>query len=136
MGLKTESTLALPEQGGNDSAIKPYSEKFAEALAAYSGQTCAFNQSTHHDQRRSLLLNFLREGFGIEATEVELERKIKAAEVRGRIDAFWRHLIVEVKSDLEREREDARSELKKYFEAQKHSFVSIGLVLDGQPCCS
>ena len=99
----------------------PYSEKFSEAFAAYCEQTSSFNQSTHHDQRRSLLLNFLREGFGIEATEVELERKIKADEVRGRIDIFWRHLIIEVKTDMERERADARDELKKYFEAQQET---------------
>lgn len=111
--------------------VLPYSEKFADALAAYCAQTSNYNQSTHHDQRRSLLMNFLREGFGIEATEVELERKIKADEVRGRIDAFWRHLIIEVKTDMEREREDARNELKKYFEAQKHPLDYLGLVTDG-----
>jgi methylase of polypeptide subunit release factors len=131
MGRKQESSIPLPEQGGKDSAIKPYSDEFAEALTSYCGQTRAFDQSTHHDQRRSLLLNFLRESLGIEATEVELERKIKADEVRGRIDAFWRHLIVEVKTDLEREREDARSELKKYFEAQQHPLDYLGLVTDG-----
>src|SRR5207245_4074117 len=107
----------------NESAIKPYSEKFAAALAAYCQQWReVLAKKGHHDQRRALLMNFLRIGFGIETEEVELEHKIKANEIHaaGRIDAFWRHLITEVKTDLDKEREDARSELKKYFEAQRH----------------
>jgi methylase of polypeptide subunit release factors len=131
MARKPTTTPALLTESGEKPAVLPYSEKFATALAAYCAQTCNYSQSTHHDQRRSLLMNFLCEGFGIEATEVELERKIKADEVRGRIDAFWRHLIIEVKTDMEREREDARSELKKYFEAQKHPLDYLALVTDG-----
>lgn len=122
---------ALFSETGEKAAMLPYSEKFTAALAAYCEQTDNYNQSTHHDQRRSLLLNFFRESFGLEATEVELERKIKADEVRGRIDIFWRHLIIEVKTDMERERADARDELKKYFEAQQHPLDYLALVTDG-----
>ena len=112
--------------------VLPYSESFSEALKSYGEQMAvAIKKNAHHDQRRNLLLNFLRAGMGIESTEVELERKIKAAEVRGRIDAFWRHLIIEVKSDIDKERDDAREELKKYFEAQKHPLEFLGLVTDG-----
>jgi hypothetical protein len=112
--------------------VLPYLEKFPDALASYAEQmTGAIKKNAHHDQRRSLLMNFLREGLGIESTEIELERKIKAAEVRGRIDAFWRHLIIEVKTDLDTERADARAELKKYFEAQSHPLDYLGLVTDG-----
>lgn len=112
--------------------VPPYSEKFPEALAAYCEQMrIAIVKNVHHDQWRNLLLNFLRTGLGIEGTEVELERKIKAAQVRGRIDAFWRHLIIEVKSDLDKERDDARGELEKYFEAQKRPLDYLALVADG-----
>ena len=112
--------------------ILPYRPEFPELLSGYCGQLQGVaKQGGHHDQRRALLLNFLREAFGIESTEVELERKIKAAEVRGRIDAFWRHLIIEVKTDLDRERDDAQVELKKYFEAQRHPLDYLGLVTDG-----
>ena len=112
--------------------VLPYSAKFSDALASYAEQmTAAIKKNSHHDQRRSLLMNFLRIGLGIESTEIELERKIKVAEVRGRIDAFWRHLIIEVKTDLDAERADARAELKKYFEAQSHPLDYLGLVTDG-----
>lgn len=115
-----------------NSSPLPYRPGFPELLAGYCAQICdAIRKGSHHDQRRALLLNFLREGFGLESTEVELEHKIKLAEVRGRVDAFWRHLILEVKSDLERERADARAELKKYFEAQPHPLDHLGLVTDG-----
>ncbi|MBI5385484.1 MAG: N-6 DNA methylase [Verrucomicrobia bacterium] len=116
-----------------NSVVCPYSDEFPPALKSYCEQMRAAvaKGTTHHDQRRSLLLNFLREGMGIESTNIELERKIKAAEIRGRIDAFWRHLIIEVKTDLDRERNDAREELKKYFEAQRHPPEYLALVTDG-----
>lgn len=112
--------------------VLPYRPEFPQTLAGYCEQIQGvIKRGGHHDQRRALLLNFLREAFGIESAEVELERKIKAAEVSGRIDAFWRHLIIEVKTDLERERADAQAELKKYFEAQRHPLDYLGLVTDG-----
>ncbi len=112
--------------------LLPYTPEFAAALAEYGTEMHgAISRRAHHDQRRALLMNFLRAGLGIESTEVEQERKIKAAEVRGRIDAFWRHLIIEVKTNLEAERADAHAELKKYFEAQSHPLDYLGLVTDG-----
>jgi hypothetical protein len=112
--------------------ITPYPDAFREALEAYCSQIAdAIKRGAHHDQRRHLFVNFLRKGLGIEAEEIELEHKIKANQVRGRIDAFFRHLIIEFKTDLEREREDARTELKKYFEAQQHPLDYVGLVTDG-----
>ncbi|MGD0017023.1 MAG: N-6 DNA methylase, partial [Verrucomicrobiia bacterium] len=51
--------------------------------------------------------------------------------VRGRIDAFYRECIIEFKTDLERERDDAKHELTKYFEAQKHPLDFVGIVSDG-----
>jgi len=85
----------------------------------------------HHDHRRNLLLNFLREGLNLDPVEFELEKKIKVHEIRGRIDAFFRHLIIEVKTDLDRERPDAEVELKKYFESQGNPNDFVGIVTDG-----
>src|SRR5437867_7352703 len=110
-----------------DKQVLPYSDDFAPALASYCSQMSdAIAKNQHHDQRRHLFINFLRKGLGIEAEEIELERKIKANSVRGRIDAFFRHAIIEVKTDLGRERADAQSELKKYFESQKHPLDYVG----------
>ncbi len=113
-------------------ALSPYPPRFPDLLTDYCAQMReAVAKGSHHDQRRALLLNYLGKTFGLESTEIELEHKIKAAEMRGRIDAFWRHLIVEVKTDLERERADAQIELKKYFEAQRHPLDYLGLVTNG-----
>jgi hypothetical protein len=52
--------------------------------------------------------------------------------LRGRIDALYRHIIVEVKSDFDGERDDAQRELKKYFASRPKPSNYIGLVTDGQ----
>src|ERR1700730_3729512 len=79
----------------------------------YSKITDAIRKHSHHDHRRALLIDFLRKSFSIEIDEIELELKIKVAEARGRIDAFYKFVIFELKIDLEREHDDAIRELKK-----------------------
>jgi hypothetical protein len=105
---------------------------FKDRLAAYYSQiNDAIRRNAHHDHRRALLIEFLRKTFSIEVDEIELELKIKAVEARGRIDAFYKYVIFEVKIDLEREREDAIRELKKYFESRNHPSDYIAAVTDG-----
>src|SRR5437660_560479 len=92
---------------------------FKAILVSYYAQiTDAIRRNAHHDQRRAFLIEFLRQTFGIEVDEIEIEKKIKVAEARGRIDAFYKYVIFEVKIDLDRERDDALRELKKYFESR------------------
>ena len=113
----------------------PYPSHFPAQLADYCRQIDeVVKQGGHHDQRRHLLLDFLRDAFRLEPKEVTLERKIRLDEVRGRIDALWRHLIIEVKSDFAGEREDALAELKKYFGAQSHPGDYLALLTDGKQC--
>lgn len=76
----------------------------------------------------------MREAFGIDPIEVELEHKLKAGELRGRIDALYRHIIVEVKTDFENERADAERELTKYFASRQRPNEYIGIVTDGCLC--
>ncbi len=105
---------------------------FPMLLTEYYGQISdAIRKNSHHDHRRALLMDFLRKAFGIEVDEVELEKKIKAAEARGRIDAFYKYVIFEVKVDLGRERPDAQRELKKYFESRKTPTDYVAAVTDG-----
>jgi hypothetical protein len=105
---------------------------FKSLLEAYYAQiTDAARRNAHHDHRRALLIDFLRKSFDIEIDEVELELKIKAAEARGRIDAFYKFVIFEVKVDMDREREDATRELKKYFESRSTPQDYIAAVTDG-----
>jgi len=112
--------------------ILPFPKDFPQQLTSYCEQIGeAIQAKKHHDTRRHLLLNFLHEAFKIEPVDVELESKIKAGELRGRIDALYRHIIVEVKSDFDGERDDAQRELKKYFASRQRPSDYIGLVTDG-----
>src|SRR5260370_38294235 len=97
----------------------------------YSQITDAARRNAHHDHRRALLIDFLRKSFDIEIDEIELELKVKAAEARGRIDAFYKFVIFELKIDMERERQDAVRELKKYFESRDNPEDYIAVVTDG-----
>src|ERR1700739_4037579 len=119
MDILTHSITSLPD-------------RFSEYLQDYCNQaSAAIKDEKHHDQRRALLMDFLRKGFGIEVTEIDLEHKVKAASARGRIDALYRFVIFEVKRDFEEERNDALAELKKYFESQKDPSDYIAVVTDG-----
>ena len=107
-------------------------KNFKSLLIGYHAQiTDAIRRNAHHDHRRALLIEFLRKTFGIDIEEIELELKIKVAEARGRIDAFYKFVIFEVKVDLDREREDAIRELKKYFESRSTPSDYIAAVTDG-----
>ena len=117
--LMTETLSGLPAQ-------------FPDFLSAYHSQISdAVRKHSHHDHRRALLMEFIRKSFGIEIDEIELELKIKAAEARGRIDAFYKFVIFEVKIDMEGERDDAVRELTKYFESRKSPEDYIAAVTDG-----
>jgi hypothetical protein len=111
--------------------IAPFPPSFPEQLASYYEQATAAAKK-HHDTRRHLFLNFLRQSFNVDPLEVELEQKVKVGEVRGRIDALFRHIIIEVKTDFERERDDAQRELKKYFASRTRPSDYIGIVTDGR----
>ena len=94
--------------------LTPLSEDFTDLFLSYIDKiSAAIKANKHHDQRRALFIDFFRKSFSIDVDEVELEHKIKVASVRGRIDAFYRFVIFEFKTDLERERHDAMSELTK-----------------------
>ncbi|MDD4051787.1 MAG: N-6 DNA methylase [candidate division Zixibacteria bacterium] len=114
------------------SSIFPYKPQFPEQLADYHDQaSLAIEQKKHHDQKRSLFMNFLRVAFDIEAGEVEIEEKIRAAHVRGYIDALYKWVIFEFKTDIEKERPAAELELKKYFSAQSKPAEYLALLTDG-----
>ena len=111
--------------------IPPFPPLFPDQLASYYEQAVAAARK-HHDTRRHLFLNFLRESFNVDPVEIELERRVKVGELRGRIDALFRHIIIEVKTDFVRERDDAQRELKKYFASRQRPSDFIGIVTDGR----
>jgi hypothetical protein len=112
--------------------IIPLPKDFSENLHSDCEQmSAAIRDRKHHDFRRPVLMDFLRKGFGIEVNEIDLEHKIQGASAQGRRDAFYRFVIVEVKPDLEGERDDAVNELKKYFEGQDNPTDFVAAVTDG-----
>lgn len=92
----------------------------------------AQQQNQHHDHRRALFLDLLRDGFGIKAADIEVEQLIKI-DLRGRgwIDALFRNVIFEFKRDLEKEGEEGRRELRDYLSNLKYGSECIAMLTDG-----
>jgi N-6 DNA Methylase len=85
-------------------AVARFRERMRDAVA----------RNLPHDQRRQYLADLLRDGFGIDSEEVELEHRVKVDEIRGRIDLLYRRLLFEVKRDLDREDADVQAKLGLY----------------------
>lgn len=84
----------------------------------------------HHDQLRSIFIGFLHRSFGVDYEEFELEKGIRAAKVRGFIDALFQDIVFEFKRDLEAEREVGRRELTDYLSSLKNG-TYFGILTDG-----
>jgi hypothetical protein len=115
------------------SRLDPYGKEFPLHLAEYCREMGrAKSRDWHHDQRRALFMDLLSKGFGVEAREVELEHKLKAAQVKkGFIDALYRTTIFEFKSDLKREWEAGRSELRRYIQSRARPSDYLAVLTDG-----
>ena len=84
-----------------------------------------------HETVRSAVLQLLIDGLGVPRDDVQLEKRIP--EVRGRIDALLGRTVVEFKSNLERERNDAQSQLQRYIEERESDGDAryVGIATDG-----
>jgi len=97
------------------------------AVERYIGRMrAAIEAGHHHDQRRAILQDLLRDGFGLTVDEVELEHNVKVEHTRGRIDLLYGSLIWEVKRDLARERVDLERELRLYLAELGERAFGIG----------
>ncbi|SYZ72728.1 hypothetical protein TRIP_C20843 [Candidatus Zixiibacteriota bacterium] len=113
-------------------SVVPYGKDFPTLLNTYLSQIReAISLKKHHDQRRSLFIDFIRKAYSVDPTEIQLEDKVKVAEVRGYIDALYKYVIFEFKTDMEAERPAALHELRIYFEAQKKADEYLAVVTDG-----
>jgi Type I restriction-modification system methyltransferase subunit len=97
-------------------ALRSYMTRIQEAVA----------RKSHHDQRRAILQEFLRDGFDLTVDEIELERHVRAAKSRGRVDLLYRTLVWEVKRDLDNERADLERELRLYLADTAERTLGIG----------
>lgn len=100
----------------------------------------AHNEDLHHDHRRQLFLAFLHEAFGIEPSNIEVEKFIQIADTKvegiarirkGWIDAIFQDLIFEFKRDLQKEEEAGLRELRMYLSSFYRGTEYIGLLTDG-----
>jgi len=78
-------------------------------------------QAHSHPAKLIVLTNLLEELFGVELVEllpgIETKIKSKIYGFRGSEDLLFRSVIFEVKVDLDREIDDAKEQLKRYFQA-------------------
>ncbi|MBI4300974.1 MAG: N-6 DNA methylase [Chloroflexi bacterium] len=103
--------------------LKSYLSRLAEAK----------ERKAHHDQLRQLFLDFLKDAFpDLHTQEIELERQVKALQVRGFIDLLYKDLIFEFKRDLQAERPKGLEELTRYLRAQPEPHRLFGILTDGQ----
>jgi hypothetical protein len=95
--------------------------------------TSARRLRASHDQLRHLFTAFLRDAFpSIQAADLDLERYVRALEVRGYIDLLYRDLVFEFKRDLEIERSTGEEELLRYLKTRStNDSAPLGIITDG-----
>lgn len=102
----------------------------------------AHDQNQHHDFRRQIFLSFLQKAFGIDPSDIEVERYIQIANRqipvkgmarirKGWIDAVFNDLIFEFKRDLTKEETEGLRELYDYLSSIPKGNECIGLLTDG-----
>ncbi|UCC90790.1 MAG: hypothetical protein JSW24_01100, partial [Dehalococcoidia bacterium] len=87
-------------------------------------------RKAHHDQLRSIFIGFLTQAFNVRYEEFELEKGVKAAKVRGFIDALYQDIVFEFKRDLDAEREKGKRELTSYLQSLRDG-TYFGVLTDG-----
>jgi hypothetical protein len=107
---------------GNRSArrFEDIFEEYLEAIRA------AHARGAHHDQLREVFARFIEDAFGIRTTEMDREVFVPT----GWVDLMWRGLVVDVKRDLDRERDDGREKLHRYL-SDLGSDNHVGVLTDG-----
>ncbi|MDE3230082.1 MAG: hypothetical protein KGO05_09375, partial [Chloroflexota bacterium] len=117
---------------GFDQAFETYLRRAREARV----------EKQHHDKRREIFLQFLKEAFGVSSDDVQVELFIRIngtasptsgmAQIRkGWIDAVFQDIIFEFKLDLTRERETGLRELRDYLSTLPNGAECVGLLTDG-----
>jgi len=107
--------------------ISQFKEQFQEYLVHIEE---AKLRKAHHDQLRSIFIGFLTQAFNVRYEEFELEKGVKAAKVRGFIDALYQDIVFEFKRDLDAEREKGKTELTGYLQSLRDG-TYFGVLTDG-----
>ena len=88
-------------------------------------------QRPGHEKVRAQLHRLLVDGLGVDSREIDFERP--APEVHGRMDALLGRTVIELKSDLRRERGDAEKGLARYLRDREEQTGEryVGVATDG-----
>lgn len=85
-----------------------------------------------HPAKLLTLSNMLREVFGVELQDLipGIEKKLgsKVLGVRGSADLMFSNVVFEIKVDLDKEEDDAKQQLKKYFQALYEKYPEMKFV--------
>lgn len=111
----------------------PVTATFTDAFHTYLERALtAQAKDQHHDYRRGLFLDFLKDAFSIEADTVDVEKFLRIdLRRKGWIDALFRDVVFEFKRNLDREREDGYRELRDYLRTLEYGKDCVGLLTDG-----
>src|SRR5579859_3666697 len=113
--------------------------EFGTHLSSYIERArLARDNNAHHDQRRALFMEFLRDSFGIRQDLIRVEEYIQIkgqpttfeGTVRlhkGWIDAVFNDIIFEFKRDLKREEAAGLRELKDYLSSIRNGAECFGV---------
>ena len=101
-------------------------DKLPEIVRAMAGRP-------RHEALRVLVIELLRDGFGVPYDE--LAHEVFLADRSGRIDAMWGATVIELKSDLRREQRDVLAKMPDYLAEAAARLRSvrppIGIATDG-----
>lgn len=109
-------------------SLQPFESHFQDYL---SNIREAKGRGASHDHLRQIFIEFARKSFGVDPTDVELEKGIKGTRLRGRIDALYQDIVFEFKRDLRLEREKGKEELERYLRSLGNKQVFFGVLTDG-----
>ncbi|MFQ5996187.1 MAG: N-6 DNA methylase [Dehalococcoidales bacterium] len=108
--------------------MQPFENYFNDYLSAIRE---AKSRGASHDYLRSVFIDFARKSFNVDPIDVELEKGIKGATLRGSIDALYQDIVFEFKRDLRIERDKGKEELERYLRSLGNKQVFFGVLTDG-----
>jgi len=108
--------------------LEPFQLHFQDYLSVIRR---AKDEGASHDYLRSIFIDFASKSFNVDPVEVELEKGIKGAKLRGSIDALYQDIVFEFKRDLRIERDKGKEELERYLRSLGNKQVYFGILTDG-----
>jgi len=108
--------------------LQPFESHFKDYLAHIRE---AKAKGASHDYLRSIVIDLARKSFNVDPVDIELEKGIKGATLRGSIDALYQDIVYEFKRDLKIERDKGKEELGRYLSSLSDKQAYFGVLTDG-----